>query len=252
MLNPYFNRPQTGYGDEWRLYNSMIIECIQQTGVEVIYIPRSINKMDFVFGEDVLSSFDSHAVVEMYLEDIEGYGGESEMLSKFGMEIRDTATFVVSRDRFHETVSPIFPASRNDMVKDRPCEGDLLYFPLSKSLWEIKFVEDEYPHFYQLHKKYVWSLRCELTQLNNERFQTGHTEVDEYFGETLNRLDRGIGLEDVEGVVLTEDGGYLLDESYVESKPYDEIRGYGDEEAIRKEFLEIIDFTQDNPFNERF
>lgn len=230
----------------------MIIECIQQAGVEIVYIPRSLNKFDMVFGEDVLSSFDSHAIIEAYLEDIEGYGGESEMISKFALEIRDTATFVISRDRFRETVTPIFPVSRNELVSDRPNEGDLLYIPLSKSLWEIKFVEDEYPHFYQLHKKYVWSLRCELTQLNNEKFRTGHEEIDEYFGDTLNRLDRGLGLEAESGVLLLEDGGYLIDESYVESKPYDELRGYGDEEAIRKEFLEIIDFSEDNPFNERF
>lgn len=252
MLNPYFNRPQTGYTREWELYESMIIETIQQTGIEVVYIPRSLNKFDQVFGEDVLSSFDSHAVIEAYLEDIEGYGGESEMISKFGLEIRDTATFVISRKRFSETVTPIYPDSRNELVSDRPCEGDLIFFPMSKSLFEIKFVEDEYPHFYQLHKKYVWSLRCELTQLNNEKFSTGHQETDEYFGVNLNRLDNGVSLESETGVVLLEDGGWVVNENYVVSKPYDEIRGYGDDDAIKKEFLEIMDFSEDNPFNERF
>lgn len=251
MLNPYFTRPQSGYTTEWQLYNSMIIECIQQTGIEVVYIPRKLNKFDQIFGEDVLSSFDSHAVIEAYLEDIEGYGGESEMISKFGMEIRDTATFVISRDRFAQTVLPIYPDNRNDAIMDRPCEGDMIYVPLSKSLFEIKFVEDEYPHFYQLHKKYVWALRCELTQLNNEKFNTGNDEIDAFFGENLNRLNKAI-LQETTGVFLTEDGGWFIDEDYAESKPYDEIRGYGDDNAIKTEFLQIMDFQESNPFNERF
>lgn len=252
MLNPYFNRPQTGYTNEWQLYNSMIIENIQQSGVEIYYIPRKLVKFDQIFGEDTLSRFESYAIVEAYMEDVEAFGGESELISKFGMEIRDTATFMISRDRYTETVVPIVPENRNELVVNRPCEGDLIYLPMSKSLFEIKFVEDEYPHFYQLHKKYVWALRCELTQLNNEKFVTGEPSIDKYFGSNLNRLDHGYILEDNTGVFLCEDGGNLLDEDYQTANPFDEIRGYGDDNAIKKEFMEIMDFSSDNPFSERF
>jgi hypothetical protein len=180
-----------------------------------------------------------------------GYGGESEMLAKFGMEIRDTASFIVSRKRFTEEVVPIVPESRNEKVKWRPCEGDLIYAPFSQSLFEIKFVEDEYPGFYQLKKKYVWALRCELVQLNNEKFETGIEELDEIFGQNVNRLDHKINTEDGFSFIC-EDGGNILLDSYVLSEAYNDIIGYGDNSAIKKEFTEIMDFDSSNPFNELF
>jgi len=252
MINPYLTSATTGYAPTQDLYESLIIENIQISGQNYYYIPRTLStKFDQIFGEDVLSSFQSYAEIEMYLSDVTGYGGESEMLSKFGMEIRDTASFVISRKRYHDAVVPIIPSDRNEKIKYRPCEGDLIFAPFSKSLFEIKFVEDEAPSFYQLNKKFVWSLRCELVQLNNEKFSTGNQEVDSMFNINLDRLNTGILMENG-FAILCEDGGVLLDESYQVSSPFDDVIGFGDNDAIKKEFMEIMNFSADNPFGEKF
>lgn len=252
MLNPYLNSATVGYAHTQDLYESLVIENIQISGQDYFYIPRTLSdRVDQVFGEDVLSSFDSYTEIEMYLSDFTGYSGESEMLSKFGMEIRDTASFIISRKRYTELVVPNVPADRNENIKWRPCEGDLIYAPFSKSLFEIKFVEDEAPGFYQINKKYVWALRCELVQLNNENFNTGSDEVDSLFGVNVERLNTGILAEDG-STLLTETGGVVLDEAYVVSKPFDDMLGFGDNDAIKKEFKDIMNFDANNPFAERF
>jgi hypothetical protein len=250
--NTYFTSHNQGNEAENNLYEGMIIESIQMTGQDYYYIPRELSdRFDQLFGEDVLSSFNNHAVIEMWLENFTGYGGESEMLSKFGLETRDTASFIVSRKRFAEVVVPIMPAGRNENVKWRPCEGDLIYIPFSQSLMEIKFVEDEYPGFYQLKKKYVWALRCELVQMNNDKFNTGIPEVDDTFGQNINRLNNTIQLED--GSTLQwEDGGSVINDEYEVSAPYNDLIGYGENEVIKKEFMDIMDFSSSDPFNERF
>jgi len=250
MTTNAYLHPQQGYSFEQDLYEGVIIENIQISGTDVHYIPRTLSdSQSQIFGEDVLSSFDSYATVEMWLADFSIYGGESEMLSKFGMEVRDTATFIVATKRFTEECVPIAPPSRHESVKYRPCEGDLLYVPFSHSLFEIKFVEDKFPAFYQLNKQYVWALRCELVQLNNEKFNTGLEVVDEAFGDLGNRLDLSV-LAENGTYMLTEDGGRVLDESYVVSKAYDNHTGYGDNAAIKEEFLKIVNFDANNPFGE--
>ena len=246
-INPYFAGATRGFASEQNLIESVVIESIKIAGMDVVYIPKTLNKVDMVFGEDVLSSFESYATIEMYLLDFNGYGGASETLSRFGMQIADTASFAIARKRFKETVVPIVPGTRNESVKYRPCEGDLIYVPNSKSLFEIMFIEDEEPGFYQLNKKYIWTLRCELVRMNNEKIATGHTEIDEYFGPNINRLDMSVIMESGSHI-LTETGGYLLTEDYEVSIPYNDTRGYGDNEAIKKEFLEIMDFDESNPF----
>jgi hypothetical protein len=212
--------------------------------------PRTISdKFDPIFGEDALSSFDSHAKVVMWIENYNGYSGESEVLSKFGMEIRDSASFIIHRDEYIENVSPIVPDNRNEKLKFRPCEGDLIYVPFSKSLFQIRFVEDEYPGFYQLKKKYVWALRAELMQLNNEKFNTSVAEIDDVFGININRLDNCVVQESGDNFIL-EDGGFIVLEEYEISKEYDDIVNYGDNSAIKKELIDIMDWSEDSPFGE--
>lgn len=250
MINPYFSLNTIGYQSGQNLYENLVIESIQITGQNYFYIPRTVSSsVDQIFGEDVLSSFDKSVEIELALMDTQGYGGESEVLSKFGMEIRDTASFVISRKRYKETVVPIIGEDRNENIKWRPCEGDLIYAPFSKSLFEIKFVEDEFPGFYQLNKKYVWTLRCELVQLNNETFSTGVPEIDDLFNVNINRLNFSLLSEDGYHL-LSEDGGHILAEDYEVSKPYDDNRGYGDQAAIKKEFLDIMEFSEKSPFGE--
>lgn len=247
-VNTYFHSSENGIASEQDLVESLNIEAIQISGQNYIYIPRTLNKLDQIFGEDVLSSFDSYAEIEMYMLDFQGPGGASEILTRFGMEIQDTASFIVSRKRYKETVVPIVPATRDVKVAWRPNEGDLIYAKHSKSLWEIKFVEDEEPGYYQLNKKYVWTLRAELVQFNNEKFKTGYEEVDAYYGVSLNRLDMGIALESTTGVVTLETGGNIILEDYVVSKEYDDMHGFGDNDAIKQEFVKIMNFDETDPF----
>ncbi len=245
-INSYFHASSKGHETEQKLYESIFIESIQISGQNYIYIPRTLNKLDQIFGEDVLSSFDTYVEIEMYLLDFTGYAGESEMMSKFGMEIRDTASFIISRKRYKDVVVPILPDSRDEKLKWRPNEGDLIYSQFSKSLFLIKFVEDE-SSFYQLNFKPGWTLRCELVILNNEKFDTGHDEIDQIFGTNLNRLDNVVKTESGFDIVL-EDGGTLLTEDYVESKQPDDMAGYGDNSQFKKEFLEIMQFDPNDPF----
>lgn len=242
-----FFQAQDGTPSEQAYVESMNIEAIQIAGIDIVYLPRTLNKFDQVFGEDTLSSFNSHAIVEAWLQDYTGYGGEGEMIAKFGLEVRDTCTIIIARQRFTEEVVPVLPANRDATVTWRPNEGDLIYVPTSQSLFEIKFVEDEEPGFYQLNKKYVWSIRCELTQLNNETFNTGYAEVDDMYGENMNRLNDII--DDETGFdFIQESGGELLTEVQDNAKPYNDIIGYGDDDELAKEFLEIIDTSKKNPF----
>jgi Virus neck protein len=251
MLNPYLSSNTTGYAPSQDLYESLMIENIQISGQNYYYIPRILSSAtDQIFGEDSLSSFEKCAQIEMYLSDFSGWGGEQEMISKFGFEVRNTATLTISRKRFQEEIYPITPDNRAESLKVRPCEGDLIYAPFSGSMFEIKFVDDENPIFYQLNKKHVWALRCELVQLNNERFNTGVPEIDA-FGINLNRLNSTTIQENGDGIML-ENGGSLIDEDFTVGTSYTEEVNYGDNDIIKKEFMDIMNFSADNPFSEKF
>lgn len=251
MSNPYFNS-QKGIASEQDLYSSMITESIEIAGMDVYYIPRTLStSLDQIFGEDVLSSFDSYAEVCVYVENVSSWGGEGQMLSKFSLEQRDTMTLLLSRTKYTELVVPILPSDRNEKLKWRPNEGDLIYLPFSRSLMEIKYVEDEDPSFYQLNKKFVWNLRCELMQLNNDRFSTGITEVDDKFNLNGDRLNYTL-LNENGFRLLFEDGGTMLKEDFIPSESFAEITNYGDNEDIKREFMDIINFNSENPFAERF
>jgi len=251
MSNPYF-RAQHGNVNEGNLYESLIIENIEISGNDCYYIPRTLStRLDNIFGEDVLSSFNSYAEICCYVSDITDWGGEQAMLAKFGMEQRNTATFILARKKYTELVVPIVPEDRSEALKWRPNEGDLIYTPFSKSLFEIKYVEDEEPSFYQLNRKFVWTIRCELIQLNNETFKTGVDEIDDKFNNGVDRLSYNFLLEDGNSL-LTELGGCLLQEEYTVGEPFEELASYGDNNSIKKEFMDIMNFNSDNPFNERF
>ena len=249
--NPYLSVHTYGYAPSITLYENMIIENIQISGQDFYYIPRELSpSLDQIFGEDVLSSFSKYAIIEAGIESVSGWGGSQELVSKFGFEVRNTTTLIMSRKRFGEVCTPIVPDNRPEVLRTRPCEGDLFYLPFSNSLMEIKFVDDENPVFYQLSKKYTWSIRCELVQLNNESFTTGIPEID-VFGINLNRLNSSITLEDGANLVY-ENGGVILDESYTVGEPYTEQVNFGDNDVIKKEFMDILNFNAQNPFSESF
>ena len=158
---------------EQNLYEDIVIESLKMYGQDVIYIPRQLINRDELLNEDY-SKFTDAYTIEMYIETSEGFAGEGDLLGKFGVEIRDQATFVVARKRWENLVG-FYNNSINDT---RPSEGDLVYLPLSRSLFEIRFVEYEQP-FYQLNNLPTYKLECELFEYSNEELETGIREVDE-------------------------------------------------------------------------
>jgi len=174
-VNHYFSQVVKG---EQRLYEDIIIESLKIYGQDVYYLPRDIVNEDTILGEDVQSSYNSSHKVEMYIENTDGFDGEGDLFTKFGVEIRDEATFVVSKTRWKEMVLRY----DNEMTGTRPLEGDLIYLALSKSFFKITHVEHESP-FYQLSNLPTFKLRCEKFEYADEDFNTGNAidqEAEKY------------------------------------------------------------------------
>ena len=169
--NVYFSR---GTPNEQYLYEDLAIEAIQIYGHDVFYIPRTLVNKDELFGEDALSRFDDAYGIEMWMETQEGYEGEKELVSRFGLEIRDETTFVVSRRRWDNTVSN----DANLIVNTRPDEGDLVYMPTVKKLFEISFVDHDDP-FYQVDNLPVYKLYCRTFEYSSEVLDTGIAAIDD-------------------------------------------------------------------------
>lgn len=166
--NSYF-RPQKG---EQRVIEDLVVESIKIHGHDFVYIPRTLVKEDELFGEDVLSTFNRGVGIEMYIDSVDGFEGDGDFISKFGLELRDSIKLSVSKKRFVQEVTTLEGYSIQN-----PREGDLVFFPLTKGLFEIKHVEHENP-FYQLGKLYVFNLSCELFQYGQEDIDTGWTDID--------------------------------------------------------------------------
>ena len=273
--NVYFD---TGTRPEQHLYEDLMIEQLKIYGQDVFYIPRTLVKEDNLFGEDTLSKFGDAYLIEMYFENVEGYEGEKEIMSKFGLQMNEDVTFVVARRRFEQLVSH----DSNLIVKTRPNEGDLVYFPKVKKIFEITFVDHDDP-FYQVHNVPAFKLKCKTFEYSSEDLDTGITEIDAI--ETDNSLDQlvyqitmeqsssttyneGLELEDGTGnidletatgtgtligenetggdQIVLETGDYIIQEAYVT----DTI----DENAMNDFFDTqddtIIDFTESNPFGD--
>lgn len=158
---------------EQGLYEDIIIEALKMYGQDVYYIPRDIVNENTIFGEDVPSRFNSSHKIEMYIENVEGFDGEGDLFTKFGVEIRDQATFVVARRRWTDAVKRI----DSEITSVRPLEGDLIYLPLSNSMFQIMHVEHEQP-FYQLSNLPTYKLRCELFEYSDEDLDTGVSTID--------------------------------------------------------------------------
>lgn len=171
-----------GTKNEQYLLEDLIIESIHLWGVEFFYIPRVLVGKDEILGEDRLSKFKNAYPIEMYMENVDGYEGQGAFIQKFGLMIEQTATLTVARRRWEQLVGRF----GQTILPNRPCEGDLIYFPLSKALFEIKYVESQDP-FYQLGKLYVYRLSVELFQYGSEKIDTGIKSIDVF--ETLKSMD---------------------------------------------------------------
>ena len=168
--NVFFNHAvQT----EQHLYEDLVVEALRMYGHNVFYLPREVIEEDSILNEDVQSKFGDSYQVEMYIENTDGFEGEGDLMSKFGVQIRDQATFIISLRTWERFIS----LDDNLATSFRPNEGNLIYFPLSGSMFEIKFVEHEDP-FYQVGKLFVFKLQCELFEYSQEDFDTGIGDID--------------------------------------------------------------------------
>ena len=193
--NVYFNH---AVKNEQHLYEDLVVESLRFYGHDVLYLPRQVVEEDTILGEDVQSTFGDAYSVEMYLENTEGFEGEGDLVSKFGVQIQEEATFIMSLRTWERFIS----LDSNLATSLRPNEGDLIYFPLSGSLFEIRFVEDQDP-FFQLGKMFVFKMRCSLFEYSGEDFETG-TNAD---------LVESDNAYTVEMVMTTASGNFTIGEN---------------------------------------
>jgi len=270
--NKYF-RPFT-YGRQQDLAEDLIVQAIKIYGLDVKYLPRTLRNVDPLLGEDPTSTFDDAVDIEVYIKNVQGFEGEGDFLSKFNLQINDSITFTMARKRWNQisTEKLITEVGYNYQVESadtnawgntqcimlesggannyaittsRPYEGDWIYFPLNKKLYEIKFVEHE-AIFYQHGKLYTYDLNCELVdRIGPDAIATGNTDID----AIGTRYDQNIliyqtQLEDGT-YLLNEDGGFMLNEYRVEVQTVT-----ANNEYFTQKSLEFIDFSERNPFSE--
>ena len=210
--NPHFKRESV----DQNLIEDLIVESIKMYGFDMLYIPRTLVNEDDLFGEDTISKFENAVEIEMYISTVDSFEGDAEFISPLGLEIRDSATFVVSQRRFKEAVSHL-----SDI--NIPREGDLLYFPLSNSLFEIKYQDDDSNPFYQIGKLYTYKLYCDVFRYSHEDFDTGDDRIDVVATDQVDSVTGGVTIP---------------------SDPF------SDNTNIETMGDDIFDFTENDPFSE--
>jgi hypothetical protein len=170
--SPFFSN--YNFANEQSLIDDLVVESIRIYGIDTYYLTRSLQAVDGILNEDDLSIFDQAYLMEMYVKSVDGFQGEGDFLSRFGLQIRDQVTFTVAFRTFERYVTRVNPD------KIRPLEGDLVYFPLNGKFFEVTHVEHE-SVFYQTGALQVYDLKCELFEYSNERFETGVEAIDTYF-----------------------------------------------------------------------
>ena len=278
MLNKYFNN--YGYSREQDTVEDLILESIKIYGHGVKYLPRTLVKNDHLFGEDALSKFEEAIDIEMYLKSMEGFEGDGQFLSKFGLEIRDQIVLTVARKRFDQVItSPklmtevgynlVFEDGNNNEPSrqfltgdaateawvqegddylntlNRPREGDLIYFPMMDKIFEVMYVDDRPVHF-QLGRMQSYDLRCELYEYSSEEINTGDSDIDSTEDQfSLNTLVYQFTLEDGSGTIKSEDGNSILQEFELTDTAPAANNSYFQFEAES-----VLDFSEANPFSE--
>ena len=203
---------------EQNLIEDLIIESIRVYGHDLWYIPRTLVAKDELLNEDDLSTFTRAFMIEAYIKNVDSFGGDGDLLSKFGLRISDTVTFTIAIRKFNEDV-----ALYDEQI--RPNEGDLIYFPLNRKMFEVQFVEHE-AIFYQMGQLQTYDLRCELFEFSQERFTTGVLEIDTLFNSYV--LTSNAAIANVESIDLMADNF-----------------------TIETAADTIIDFSEVNPFGEQ-
>jgi hypothetical protein len=243
-VNHYFQSGRTiGRSSEQNLYEDLIIESMKIYGVEVYYLPRKPFNPDPILTEDPYNSYEHAYPIEMYMENVSGYDGDDEIITKFGLEIRDQANFVVSRRRWVDTVD----STGNSVLSIRPAEGDIIYMPLTQSLFEIRKVDSQSP-FFQVGKLFVFRMSCELMQYSNEVFNTGVSEIDDLFKQFADPLDQFEILQEYGEALVTE--AHELSPIINEGQSTNNDPSAADNDYFTAEADNVIDFSESNPFGE--
>ena len=256
-VNHFFqNGNGIGNKNEAKLHEDLIIEGLKIFGHDVYYLPRTLVNRDLILGEDSLSKFDDSYLIEMYVETTEGLAGEQELINKFGLEIREETTFMLSKRRWNDAVD----SYHTMIVEGRPNEGDIIYYPLMNKFFEISFVEDQEP-FFQLGNLPVYKLRARTWEYSSERLDTGVTDIDSAEDQySIDMLSHQVTLEDGSGSLQLEndsvsgDANYFINEdyalqtqsTYADNLDLDAQAGFNTDDTSD----DILDFTERNPFGE--
>jgi hypothetical protein len=234
-----------GSSQEQSLIEDLVIESIRIYGHDCFYLPRSLVNKDNIYGEDSISIYNEQFMVEMYIKNVMGFKGEGDFLSKFNLQVRDQMTFTIARRVFFDEIG-------NNRALDRPQEGDLIYFPLNKKVFVIKFVEHE-SIFYQLGALQTYDLECELWEYSNEVLNTGIADIDLLQKKYSFDMSQFAILTQDSFVITDEDGYDLVQEQYnfvTQVGASFEDNENPANENLQTEAESVINFTDSNPFSE--
>lgn len=215
--NPFFSNYT--FFNEQQLIDDLVIESIQIYGVDTYYVTRTSESFDHMLNEDSLTTFTKAYQMDVYVKTVDGFQGDGDFLSKFGLQIRDTATFTVAFRTFERFVT------RFDPNIIRPKEGDLIYMPMNGKFFKITFVEHE-SVFYQTGALQVYDLKCELFEYSNERFSTGVYDIDSHYDQhktsTISNLQDMYSIDPIaKNIFYEEEGSDIID--FTELDPFSEI-----------------------------
>jgi len=232
--NPYFNNFNSF--SEQGLIEDLVIESIRMYGHDCYYCPRTIVDKDTTFGEDTLSTYNNAYFVEMYIRNVEGFEGEGDFLSKFGLQIRDSVTFTIANRVFNTEIG------RNETI-DRPQEGDLIYFPLNQKVFVITFVEHE-PVFYQMGDLQMYDLRCELFEYSNGKLNTGISTIDDLEDEwSIN-----VGINNLANT--NANGDIIINETTGRPDSLSDDYSISENDTFEADADLILNFDDKNPFTD--
>lgn len=263
--NRFFNQ-YTQVKQEQNLLDDLIIESIKIYGVDAYYLPRIFVNKDTLYGEDPSSIFDDALELEMYIKSYDGFMGQEDFLSKFGLQIDESITFTVSQKRFAQSLKACFTTEYSyNIIQEngelilqettydytqiiRPREGDLIWIPMLGYMYEIKFTEN-IDVFFPLGKLYTYEMRCDRFEYSSERLDTGVSQIDELeeFYSLSNEFITKVLLEDDDSVLLENNFKILTEGEHVVSK---EVEGDNEYVSSKIRQTDILDFTEKNPFSE--
>jgi hypothetical protein len=236
-LNTFFQN--FSFFGEQQLLQDLGTEMIQRYGVEVYYLPRSHVNIDNVFLEDALSEFTQAVTIEVYIKTFQGWQGEGDLMQKFGISMADQITLSMMRRRWYEE----FTIYQQNLI--RPLEGDFVYLPLTKALFEVKFVEHE-SNFYQTGQLSFYDIKCERVNYSSEKIQTGVPEVDDIASKFSNAADDYFMLDEDGDSLQAGDGSDLVQGQF----EMDKIDSTTQNSIFSQEGKNFIDFSRKNPFGE--